>query len=129
MGEKALSTTQVIVNNIAYPIVPNTFKFTEGFGEYKKRAASAGSGRSVGIFSENAENKMSKISFEMFPTAANIKTIREWKAALDENLIEGADSTTGFSRSFSSAALVNDYEVEIGADTTIKLDWETDPAV
>lgn len=129
MSKKALSTAQVIINNVVYPIVPNSLNFTEGFGEYTMRASSVGAGKTETIFSENAENKMSKVKFEMYPTAENIESIREWKSNLNENLIEVSDSPSEFSRSFSNACLVNDYEVNIGSDTTISLEWSADPSV
>ena len=127
MGKKTISTPSIIVNDVLYPIVPNTFKFTEGFGEYKMRGSSVGSGQTEVVFSENAEEKMSKISFEMYPTAENIKTIREWKAAQNDNLIQAVSDE--LDRSFKNAALVSDYEVNTGADTTIALEFVSDPAV
>ena len=127
MGKKALSSTTVIVNDVAYPIVPNTLVYTEGFGEYNMRAASVGSGKGEIIFSENAENKMSKIMFEMFPTAENIKTIREWKVNQNQNLIEISDPD--IQKTFNNAALTSDYEVKIGADTTIPVEFMSDPVI
>ncbi|UCF50253.1 MAG: hypothetical protein JSU91_01875 [Thermoplasmatales archaeon] len=127
MGKKTISTPSIIINDILYPIVPNTFKYTEGFGEYNMRGSSIGAGQTEVVFSENAEDKMSKVMFELYPTAENIKSIREWKAALNDNLIEV--SSDDLTRTFTNAALVNDYEVETGADTTISLEFVADPAV
>lgn len=126
MGTNAITTAPVLINNINFPIVPNTLKFTDGFGEYTQRASSSGKGQTDVVFSENAENKKSKVMFEMFPTAANIEAIRQWKANTNNNVIEIA--TDELQRSFTSAALVNDPENALGADTTISLEWECDPA-
>ena len=127
MGKKTVSTPYVIINNTQYPIVPNTLKFTEGFGEYKQRGSSVGAGQTEVVFSENAEEKISKIMFEMFPTAENIKSIREWKANLNDNAIE--ITSDELERSFTNAALTSDYEIAIGADTTIPIEFAADPAV
>ena len=126
MAKNAVSEASVIVNNTLVPIVPNTLKFTEGFGEYTVRGQSAGGGRVQTVFAENAELKKSKIMFEIFNTAENIKLARQWKAAKTSNLIEV--STSDFNRTFSSATLVSDFEVEIGSDQTITLEFESDPA-
>ena len=129
MGKKTLSTPYVIVNNTQYAIVPNTLKFTEGFGEFKQRGSSVGAGQTEVVFSENAEEKMSKVMFELYPTAENIKSAREWKSNLNDNVVELAgDSGDNFSKSVTSAAVVNDYEVAIGADTTIPIEFVGDPA-
>ena len=127
MGKKTLSTPQVIINNIVYPIVPNTLTYTGGKGEYNVRGSSVGAELTEVVFSENAEEKISKCNFEIYPTAENIKSAEEWKAALNDNLIElvGDD----FNKTFTNMALVNDYEVNLGADTTISLEFAGDPAV
>jgi len=126
MGKKVLSTPQIIVNNIVFPIVPNSLVYTEGFGEYNMRGSSVGAGKTEVVFSENSENKISKINFELFPTAENVESIREWKAAQNDNAIEIVDSE--LQRTFTNAALINDYEVNIGADTTISVEFVSDPA-
>ena len=127
MGKKALSTPQVLINNVVYSIVPNSLTYTEGFGEYTMRGSSVGSGKTEVIFSENAEDKKSKVTFEVYPTGENIKSLREWKVLKNDNAIEFVDD--GFNRSFTNAALTSDYEVTPGADTTISVEFMSDPAV
>lgn len=126
MSKEAIATAQVAINNEVIAYVPNTLKFSDGFGEYTQRAGVVGSGRSEVVFSENAEGKKGKCSFEMFPTADNIEVIRSWKAGRAGNVIEIL--ATGMQRSFTGAAIINDVENQIGADTTISIEWESDPA-
>lgn len=126
MGKQAISVGQLLINNVVVPYVPNTFKFTEGFGEYKQRGAVVGSGRSEVVFSEDAESKLSKVMFELYPTAENIELARAWKAGKSSNVIEYI--ADGMQRTITTAAIINDYENEIGADTTISLEWMGDPA-
>lgn len=127
MGEEAISVGQLIINDVVAPYVPNSFKFTEGFGEYSQRAAVVGAGSSQVVFSENAESKLSKVTFEIYPTADAIALARQWKAGKFSNVIEYVASN-GMQRTITSAAILNDFEVEIGADTTITLEWAGDPA-
>lgn len=129
MGKKVLSTPNVIINNVVYPIVPNSLVFTEGFGESTMRGSSVGAGVTEVVFSENAENKMSKVNFEMYPTAENIQSLRDMKALQNDNLIELADADAEFNRTVTNAAITNDYEVNIGADTTISVECMGDPSV
>jgi len=128
MGVKALTTPQITVNNTTFSIVPNSFSYTEGFGEQALRTQSAGGAQVTNVYSDNAETKMSSVKFQMFNTAENISNIRTWKANLNQNAISATDED-GFTRFFNSAALVNDYEVNLGADTTIDLEFMTDAAV
>lgn len=126
MGKEAISVGQLIVNNIVVPYVPNSFKFTEGFGEYNQRAATSGSGTTETVFSENAEGKVSMFSFEIYPTKEGIALARSWKANKSNNVLEYI--ADGMQRTVTSGAITNDYEVEAGADTTISLEWKGDPA-
>jgi len=126
MGKEAISTGQLLVNDVVVPYVPNTFKFTEGFGEYNQRAATVGSGRSEVVFSENAEAKLSMCSFEIYPTAEGIALARQWKSNKGNNVVEYI--AKDMQRTITSCAIINDYENEIGADTVISLEWKGDPA-
>ena len=126
MGKKTICTPYVIVNNELISIVPNTLSYTEGFGEYIVRGVSQGAGKTETIFSEDDSKKMSKVNFEIYPTDDNIKKARKWKSLKNDNVIEFADV---ISKTFSNVSLVNDYSIDLGAETTIKLEWIGDPAV
>ena len=128
MGIKALTTPQITVNNITIDIVPNSFTYTEGFGEQNTRTQSAGGGQTTTVFSDNAETKMSAPKFSLFNTKENIDLARSWKANLNDNAISAVDND-GFTRFFANASLNNDYEVAMGADTAIDLEFMSDPAV
>lgn len=129
MASRAISTPSVIINNIPIGIVPNSLKFTEGFGEQTMRTQSAGGGTVDVVYSLNAESLMSKVSFEMINTAENVALARGWKSNLNDNAISLIDSATGFSRNFANMALTTDYEVNLGADTTISIEFMGDRAV
>lgn len=123
----ALANPTVLVNNLSTPIVPNSFSYTEGFGEQTVRTQSAGGGGVQSVFSNNVETNLSMVKFSMFPTAENIALIRQWKSNGNENVISASGS--GLTRSFTNATLVNDYEVNLGADSQIDLEFKTDASV
>lgn len=129
-----LANPQVVVNNITLAIKPNSLAFTEGFGEQVVRAASAGGGSVVQIIADNIEDNISDVKFSLDPTLENIANARIWKGQPGQNVIsvtgtvtDGASSAT-FSRSFTKASLTNNYEVPFGADTSIDLEFKSDPA-
>ena len=61
----ALSVPGITVNNVPIAIVPNSFKYRKGAGETKVRAASTGGGGVNSIHTEDAETKVSYMTFEM----------------------------------------------------------------
>ena len=123
----ALSNPTVVVNNLATPIVPNSFAFTEGLGEQTMRTQSSGGGTVQTVFSNNVETNKSMIKFSMFNTADNIDLIKTWKQNADANAISLTGE--GLSRSFSGAALISNYEVNLGSDTTIDVEFESIPSI
>ncbi|MEE9222965.1 MAG: hypothetical protein V3V40_05870 [Nitrosomonadaceae bacterium] len=125
---------QVVVNNIALAIKPNSLSFTEGFGEQIVRAASAGGAQVEQILADNIEDNFSEVKFALDPTESNIANARIWKAQPGQNVVsvtatatEGTVTTT-FSRTFQKATITNNYDVPLGADTQIDLEWKSSPA-
>jgi hypothetical protein len=127
MPQIAVSNPAVVINNLAVPVVPNSVSYTEGFGEQNMSVQSAGGGNIDTVFSDNVETHISKVMFTMKNTAENIALIRGWKVNKNANAI----TVTGddLNRSFSGMALVSDYEVKLGADTVIELEFQGNPAV
>lgn len=129
MASRAISTPSVIINNLPIAIIPNSLTFTEGFGEQTMRTQSAGGGSVDVVYSVNAESLMSKVTFEIINTDQNIALARNWKSNSNDNAISLIDSRTGFARNFSNMALTSDYEVSLGADTTITVEFMGNPGV
>lgn len=127
MASVAISTPSVIVNNLPTLIVPNSLKYTEGLGEQNMRTQSSGGGTVDIVYSDNAQSKMSKVTFDVINTSDNIALVRQWKTNLNQNAISIIG--TGFSRNFSNMALTSNYEVTLGADTVIALEFMGNAAV
>ena len=127
MASIALANPSVIINNLAIAIVPNSVVYTEGFGEQNQRVQSAGGGSVETVFSNNVETNLSKVNFSVYPTESNIEALRSFKAAENANAISIVSG--GFSRTVNSAALTNDFEVNLGADTTIDVEFMGTKAV
>jgi len=114
---------QVVVNNEAVKIVPNSFSYTEGFGEQKSEIQSAGGGVVEKVDSQNIETALSSVKFSLFPTIENIELARSLKAKTS-SVISATDGL-GFSRTFACATLNNDFEVNLGSDEQIDLEFMT----
>ena len=122
-----LSNPTVVVNNGSVAVVPNSVSYTEGFGEQEIKVQSAGGGSVQTVLSTNVETNCSMVKFSLHNTAENIDLIRTWKTNLNNNVI--SITGEGLTRSFANAALINDYEVALGSDSTIDVEFKGDAAV
>jgi len=126
------SAPGVIVNDEPVSIVPNSVVFTEGKGEQKTRAASTGGGEVEQIYSEDVETNFSMVKFQVYNTSDNIKLVRAWKSNRNQNVVEIASKTADgdtLERSFQNAGILNDYEVPLGSETVIEVEFKSDAAV
>ncbi len=127
MAQVGLSLPTVTINNAAIKIVPNSFNFTEGFGTTNVRSQSAGAGQSEIVTTIDGETLISGFKLSLMPTKENIDLARSWKANAGANAATVTSNT--FNRSFNNVSVVNDYDVNLGADTTIDLEFMGDPTV
>ena len=127
-----ISAPSVIVNNEPISVVPNSVAYTEGKGEQTVRAASTGGGAVEQVYSENVETNFSMVKFEIYNDAFSIKKAREWKTNGNLNVVQIAGTAkdgTSVERTFQNAGLLADYEVALGSETTIELEFKSDAAV
>lgn len=126
-----LADATVLVNNEPVAVIPNTVKYTEGLGEQSIRAASTGGGGVEQIYSNNIESNFSQVMFEVPATKENIERAREWKTNRNQNVVTIAGTTPegDITRSFTQAAILNDYEVELGSETNVSMEFKSNPAI
>lgn len=130
-GMIVLTTAELVINNQTFPIVPNSLKFTEGLGEQKMSAASVGGGKTIQVYEEDVETNFSKVMFEAHATVENIEKLRDYKTNRNANTIEISGSTPDgkrLTRAFTQAALLGDYEVGIGTEVRIPVEFSANTA-
>lgn len=113
-------------------IVPNSLKYREGLGEQVVRAMSVGDGKTEQVYARNLETNFGMIGFQLPTTPENIKLARSWKANANRNVVALAGSTPDggtLTRTFTQAAITNDYEVEIGTETSIEVEFLSNAAI
>lgn len=131
----ALANPQVTVNNDVVEVVPNSVSYDEGLGEQIMRAASTGGGGVNQVYSRNIESNFSMVKFALYNSPENVDLIRTWKQNQNGNgiTISGTVTDSGvqttLTRTFNNAAILNNYEVNLGADTNIELEFTSDAAV
>lgn len=126
-----LANALVTVNNDPVAIIPNSLMYTEGLGEQTIRAASTGGGQTEQIYADDIESNFSTINFDIPATVENIARAREWKTNKNQNVVQIMGSTPegNVTRTFTQAAFLNNYEVALGSDTNISIEFKSNPAI
>lgn len=125
----ALSTPTLTVDNVVLPIVPNSLVYTEGFGEQDVRTQSSGGGSVSLVISRNVETSYSMVQCQVENTQANIEFLRAIKANTNFHVVSFFDSRVGYTRTLQQALLTSNYEVGLGADTAISIEFKGSSAV
>ena len=128
MTQFAVTKPTILVNNNPVAIIPNSCVFDEGKGETNVRNQNAGGGSNEVVVSEDAEQEIGKITFELANTVKNIDLARGWKRNPGLNVVEltGEVGNQSFERVFNSASVTNNYEVTLSADGNIPIEWMGD---
>lgn len=128
----ALADAQVTVNDEPISIVPNSITFTEGLGEQTMRAASTGGGSVEQVYATNVETNFAMVNFAVYNDIDSIENLRIWKVNQNNNVITitgGTPDGKTITRTFQQAAILNDPEINLGADTQIDIEFKTSQAV
>lgn len=126
-----LTDATLLVNNEAVGYLPNTLKFREGLGEQKVRSVAIGGGKTEQVYAQDLETNVGMVAFELPATIDNIALARKWKTSGNRNVVSIAGSTLDgdVNRSFTLCAVTNDYDVEIGTDTSIPIEIHGNAAI
>lgn len=126
-----LTDATLLANNEAVGVNPNSIAFTEGKGEQTLRPVSIGDGKVEQVFANNLETSMSKLKFTMPATIDNVALALAWKNNRNGNVFTIAGSTADgdLTRTFTQAAVVNDYEVPIGTEADIEIEVMSNSAI
>lgn len=122
----ALSVPGVSVNNTPIAIIPNSLKIKLGKGEINVRSASTGNSGVEIVTTENAEDKVSMISFDMFVTPETISSIHNWKSVIGGNVVQ-AQQLGQNPIAISQASMTNDPDLEASADGKATIEFKGAP--
>jgi hypothetical protein len=126
MALVGLSVQTILVNDIPTYIVPNSIEYDPGFGETNVRSASIGGPGSTSVHTENAENKIGRVKFEMYVTEDSRINIRGWKLLIGANRVTGAQ-VGGSPFVLNGASMTNNPTFNPTADGTVEVEFMGDP--
>ncbi len=126
-----LTDATVVVNNEAVGVVPNSVAFTEGLGEQTLRPVSVGDGKVEQVYAQNLETSMSTVKLSLHATVDNVALALAWKNNRNQNVVQIAGSTADgdMTRTFTGAALTANYEVPIGTEANIEIEFMANTAI
>lgn len=119
-----LATPQISVNNITVEIVPNSAVYKLGFGTDSVKTQSAGGGVVFPAYSQNVEEALSEVKFDMYTTDDNLDFIIVWKNLNPTNTITVNYIDSDRSFSFNNMALLSDPDINSGADGKLSFDFK-----
>lgn len=132
MAFKGISVPEVRVNDDLFKIVPNSFSYDGGEGEITVRAASAGSGNTETIHTENAETQMSMCKFSLYLDNDLDGNIRNWKEDIANNTVKVTQKNgngKSYIRVFPGQSLMNAVERTASADGVVELEFSGDTMI
>lgn len=121
-----LSNPTVEVNNDAIAVIPNSIVYKKGKGEKNVRSQSAGGNSIEIIVTENAETKIGMFKCSLTNTKTNQDLLDSWQDS-DANTIRLSQGD--FVISFRQMVVTSDPEVSTGADGSLEVTFEGQPAV
>ena len=126
-----LTDATVEVEDTPVPVMPDSVSFTEGMGEQSMRAASVGGGRIEAIYSNDLSMAFATVKFDMPATVELIEKAKKWKGAQNNSTItiSGGSGGQKITRTFNRAALTADYEVNLGPDSVISIEFKSLAAI
>ena len=126
-----LTDATFIVNDEPIPVMPDSVSFTEGLGEQTMRAASVGGGEVEAIYSNDLSTAFSTVSADIPSVIELIELAKTWKSLQNNNVVQiiGKNADGTITRTFSRAALTADYEINLGPDSVISIEFRALTAV
>jgi len=122
MPQVGKSTLTIIVDGIPIPVVPNSIKYTKGFGTKKVRSVSLGGGIVDTVTTENDEDKIGKVLFQIPTTDAQVQLITVWEFGLATHTVNGIDSR-GIPFNLIGASMVNDPEINPTTEGVVDIEF------
>ena len=123
---QALANPIVTVNDVNIAIKPNSFSYTDGFGERNVRPQTNGPNVVENVVTENPETELSMCKFMLISTDDNANIVRTWLNNLDNNTITAVQGS--FSRSFRRGTVINNPEIAISQDGEIEVEFKCEKA-
>lgn len=124
----ALVNPQIVINDEPVAYVPNSFDFSDGYGDRTVRTQTTGGGNVEQVFTEDVETQLGRVKFTLISTTENIEKITKWQQNIDANAIE-LSASGNFSRSFPRMTIMSEPPKPGGQDAQFDVEFQGSKAI
>lgn len=124
----SLTNPTVLVNGSPVAYVPNSFEFSDGYGDRNIRTQTTGDGNVEQIITEDVETQMGRVKFTLLSTTENIAAVTQWMQNIDANAIE-LSAKPDFSRQYARMTIVSEPVKPGGQDANFDVEFQGSKAI
>ena len=126
-GEIGIAEGALEVNNEIVAYLSNSLVFNRGGGEVNIVAQSVGGGGIETVITTDAETRLGMVKFSMRSTSKSDQLLSDWQNKIGLNVVRISDRFTGTSFVLAGAAVVNNPDLETGADGAVEVEFKGTP--
>lgn len=126
-GVKGISEGTLEVNDEVIAYLSNSLAYNRGGGEVSVVAQTVGGGGIEAVSTTDAETRLGMAKFSMRSTAKSDQLLSAWQNNIAENVVRISDTDTGISFVLTGASVVNNPDLETGADGAVEVEFKGVP--
>lgn len=123
----ALVNPAILINGSPVAYVPNSFEWSDGYGDRNVRTQTTGNGNVEQIITEDVETQMGRVKFTLISTTENVDLVTAWERNIDANAIEL--SAPNFSRQFARMTITSEPAKTGGQDASFDVEFQGSKAI
>lgn len=126
-GEIGISEGTLEVNDEVIAYLSNSLAYNRGGGEVNVVAQTVGGGGIEAVSTTDAETRLGMVKFSMRSTAKADQLLTFWQNSVAVNVVRISDRATGVSMVLRGASVVNNPDLETGADGAVEIEFKGVP--
>ena len=126
-GDIGIAESALEVNDEIVSYLSNSLSYNRGGGEVNVVAQTVGGGGIELIATKDAETRIGMIKFSMRSTARSDRLLSEWQNRPIANVVRFSDPESNNSFVLTTATVVNNPDLETGADGAVEVEFKGEP--
>ncbi|MEE9159931.1 MAG: hypothetical protein V3U60_16290 [Gammaproteobacteria bacterium] len=123
VGVIGISEGTLEVNDEVVAYLSNSLSFNRGGGEVSVIAQTVGGGGIEAVTTTDAETRLGMVKFSMRSTAKSDQLLTSWQNKVSKNVVRISDQATGVAYVLTGASVVNNPDLETGADGAVEIEF------
>lgn len=124
----SLTNPAILVNGSPVAYVPNSFEFSDGYGDRNIRTQTTGGGNVEQIITEDVETQIGRVKFTLISTTENIALVTGWQQNIDANAIE-LSADPNFTRQYAKMTITSEPAKPGGQDASFDVEFQGSKAI